>query len=55
MNEKNNNVIEVVRSSRYKKILGDFGEHILMYWLSKRNFEPVLVDFTGIDIIAYNK
>lgn len=55
MNEKNNNVIEVVRSSRYKKILGDFGERILMYWLSKRNFEPVLVDFTGIDIIAYNK
>ena len=43
------------KSDRHSKILGDFGESFVMYWLSKRNYEPILVDYTGIDIIAYNK
>ncbi len=43
------------KSKRHSKILGDFGEMIIMYWLSKRNYEPVLVDYTGIDIVSYSK
>lgn len=46
---------DLIKSKRHSKIVGDFGESIIMYWLSKRNFEPVLVDYIGIDIIAYNK
>ena len=37
------------------KIVGDFGEYFVMYWLSKRNFEPIYVDYIGIDVIAWNK
>ncbi len=39
----------------YRKILGDFGELFILYWLSKRNHEPVLIDYTGIDILSLNK
>lgn len=46
--------MELRKSERHSKILGDFGEILTMYWLSKRNFEPVHVDYTGIDIIAYD-
>ncbi len=28
---------------------------MLMYWLSKRNYEPALVDYVGIDIVSYDK
>ncbi len=46
--------MEKIRSERHNKISGDFGEHFVCYWLSKRNFQPVLIDYTGIDIVAYN-
>lgn len=45
---------ELSYSSRHKKITGDFGEHLVLYWLSKRGFESILVDHTGIDLISRN-
>ena len=46
--------MKIVKSSRHSKIAGDFGEALLLYWLSKYGFECALVDHTGIDIIANN-
>lgn len=46
--------MELNKSSRHSKITGDFGESIILYWLSKYGFECALVDHTGIDIIARN-
>ena len=46
--------MEKIRSERHSKISGDFGEHFVCYWLSKRNFQPVIIDYTGIDIVAFN-
>jgi len=45
----------IIKSSRHSKIAGDFGESLLLYWLSKMGFEIALVDHTGIDLVAYNK
>jgi Holliday junction resolvase-like predicted endonuclease len=42
------------RSSRHSKISGNFGESLVLYWLSKHGFECAFVDHTGIDIIALN-
>ena len=42
------------KSSRHSKIAGDFGESLVLYWLSKRGFECAKVDHTGIDLIANN-
>jgi Holliday junction resolvase-like predicted endonuclease len=39
-------------STRHSKITGNFGENLVLYELSKAGFECVLVDHTGIDIIA---
>lgn len=47
--------MEVSKSSRHAKIAGDFGETLVLYWLSKYGFECALVDHTGIDIIARNR
>lgn len=47
-------MIEKRKSERHSKIAGDFGEHLICYWLSKRGFESAIIDYTGIDIIAYN-
>lgn len=46
--------MEIVKSSRHQKIIGDFGENLICNWLSRSGFEVILVDHTGIDIIAYN-
>lgn len=46
--------MEIVKSSRHQKIIGNFGENLICNWLSWSGFEMVLVDHTGIDIIAYN-
>lgn len=43
------------KSTRHSKITGDFGENLILYWLSRSKFEALLVDHTGIDIIAYQK
>jgi Holliday junction resolvase-like predicted endonuclease len=42
------------KSSRHSKIAGDFGESLVLYWLSKHGFECAKVDHTGIDLIAKN-
>lgn len=47
-------MMKVSKSSRHAKITGDFGEALVLYWLSKYGFECALVDHTGIDIIARN-
>jgi Holliday junction resolvase-like predicted endonuclease len=44
----------ISKSSRHSKITGNFGEQLILYWLSKHGFECALVDHTGIDIIARN-
>jgi Holliday junction resolvase-like predicted endonuclease len=46
--------MNVNKSTRHAKITGDFGEKMVLYWLSKYGFECALVDHTGIDIIARN-
>ncbi len=46
--------MRVKKSSRHAKITGNFGEALVLYWLSKYGFECALVDHTGIDIIARN-
>lgn len=43
------------KSERHSKITGDIGESLILYFLSKSNYEPAFVDYTGIDIIAYEK
>jgi hypothetical protein len=47
--------MQISKSSRHSKIMGDFGEHLVCNWLSRSGFEVSIVDHTGIDIIAYNK
>lgn len=47
--------MEILKSSRHAKITGDFGETVVLYWLSKYGFECARVDHTGIDIIARNR
>ena len=44
--------LEFARSTRHSKIAGDFGEALVLYWLSKHGYECALIDHTGIDIIA---
>jgi len=46
--------MKINKSSRHAKITGDFGETLVLYWLSKYGFECAPVDHTGIDIIARN-
>ena len=46
--------MEINKSSRHQKIIGDFGENLICNWLSRSGFEVVLVDHTGIDVVAYN-
>jgi hypothetical protein len=47
-------MIKISKSTRHAKITGDFGETVVLYWLSKYGFECARVDHTGIDIIARN-
>ena len=46
--------MEIVKSTRHSKIIGDFGESLVCNWLSRSEFEVATVDHTGIDIIAYD-
>lgn len=46
--------IRILKSSRHSKITGDFGEALVLYWLSKHGFECASIDHTGIDLIARN-
>ena len=47
--------MNIEKSKRHSKITGDFGETMVMYWLSKYGYDVARVDFTGIDLIAYNR
>jgi len=47
-------IMDMAKSSRHSKITGDFGEHLVLYWLSKYGFECASVNHTGIDLIARN-
>jgi len=47
--------MQISKSARYPKVLGDFGEHLVCNWLSRSGFEASVVDYTGIDIVAYNR
>ena len=49
-----NEMMKINKSTRHAKITGDFGEAVVLYWLSKYGFECAPVDHTGIDIIARN-
>ena len=46
--------MNILKSSRHSKITGDFGEALVLYWLSKYGFECARVDHTGIDLLARN-
>jgi len=46
--------LEINKSSRHQKIIGNFGEYLICNFLSRTGFEVTIVDHTGIDIIAYN-
>lgn len=39
-------------SINHKQIVGDFGEHLVLYLLSKNGYECVLANHVGIDIIV---
>jgi Holliday junction resolvase-like predicted endonuclease len=39
-------------SANHAKITGEFGEHLVLYWLSKNGYESVHAQYIGIDIIA---
>jgi Holliday junction resolvase-like predicted endonuclease len=46
--------MEIDKSSRHSKIIGNFGESLVCNWLSRSGFETAIIDHTGIDIIAFN-
>jgi len=47
--------MDIRKSTRHQKIIGQFGESLICNWLSRSTFEVSIVDHTGIDIIAYNR
>ena len=47
--------MEINKSSRHQKIIGDFGEHLISNLLSRSGFEVAIINHTGIDLIAYHK
>lgn len=47
-------MIEIEKSSRHQKIIGNMGEQLVCNWLSRSGFEVAVIDHTGIDIIAYD-
>ncbi len=46
--------MEIIKSTRHQKIIGNYGEALLCNWLSRSGFEVTIVDHTGIDVVAYN-
>jgi hypothetical protein len=47
--------MEIEKSSRHSKIIGQFGEAFLCNWLSRSGYEVTSVDHTGLDVIAYHQ
>ena len=46
--------IDIEKSSRHQRIIGNLGEHLVCNWLSRSGFEVAVIDHTGIDLIAYD-
>lgn len=46
--------MEISKSTRHQKIIGDYGEALVCNWFSRSGFEVTIVDHTGIDVLAYN-
>jgi hypothetical protein len=46
--------MDIVKSTRHQKIIGNFRESFICNWLSRSGFEVALIDHTGLDIVAYN-
>ncbi len=46
--------MEINKSTRHGKTIGNFGESLICNYLSRSGFEVTLVDHTGIDVIAYD-
>ena len=46
--------MEIDKSTRHQKIIGNFGENLVCNFLSRSGFEVTLVDHTGIDVVAYS-
>jgi hypothetical protein len=46
--------MEIEKGPRHQKIIGDFGEGVLLNWVSRSGFEVCLADHTGLDVIAYH-
>jgi len=47
-------IMDIIKSTRHQKIIGDCGELIICNWLSRSGWEVAIVDHTGTDIVAYN-
>lgn len=50
----NKEQMEIIKSTRHQKIIGNYGEQLLCNWLSRSGFEVTIVDHTGIDVLAYS-
>jgi hypothetical protein len=48
-------MMKINKSTRHAKIAGDFGETIILCWLSKFGFECAPVDHTSIDIMLWGQ
>jgi len=46
--------MNITKSTRHQKIIGEFGERLVCNFLSRSGLEVTIIDHTGIDIIAYN-
>ena len=46
--------MDIEKSTRHSKIIGNCGEALLCNWFSRSGFEVTLVDHSGIDIVAYH-
>lgn len=46
--------MDITKSTRHQRIIGDYGEMLICNSLSRSGFEVTVVDHTGIDIVAYN-
>jgi hypothetical protein len=47
--------MDITKSSRHQKVVGNFGENLVSNWLSRSGLEVALVDHTGIDVIVYDR
>lgn len=47
-------VMKIHKGNRHQKIIGEFGEHLVCNWFSRSGFEVTILDYVGIDILAYN-